>query len=101
MTRWEYCEAVWQPEVVPSTMLFPDEETVPWRPTRPSSGRRYAQLELMAGSWSAVPRCRFGDEYYFYFKSPAGRVSQTRRASASTLAKIRCCSARATCSATS
>ena len=29
MTRWEYCEAVWQPEQVALTIPVPDEETPP------------------------------------------------------------------------
>ena len=27
MTRWEYCEAVWQPDSVYLVMPVPDEET--------------------------------------------------------------------------
>ena len=71
MTRWEYCEAVWQPEQVAVTIPVPDEETPPtfypaqqWPQVMAQLGRDGWQLISCTSSPVGV------HEYYFYFRRP-------------------------------
>jgi predicted cupin superfamily sugar epimerase len=69
MTRWEYCEAVWQPDNVSLTMPVPDEETVP--ATYPAQQWPQVMAQLGVDGWELVG-CTASPvgahEYYFYFK---------------------------------
>ena len=71
MTRWEYCEAVWQPEQVALTLPVPDEEAVPT--FYPAAQWPQVLATLGADGWELVG-CTASPvgahEYYFYFKRP-------------------------------
>ena len=71
MTRWEYCEAVWQPETIVVTMPVPDEEPVPTT----YAATEWPQVLATLGNdgWEMVactPSPVGMHEYYFYFKRP-------------------------------
>jgi hypothetical protein len=71
MTRWAYCEAVWQPEQVSLTMPIADQEPVPT--TYPSQQWPQVMALLGADGWELIA-CTSSPvgmhEYYFYFKRP-------------------------------
>ena len=71
MTRWEYCEAVWQPDQVVLTMPVPDEEPEP--SSYPATQWPQVMAQLGSEGWELVG-CTASPvgahEYYFYFKRP-------------------------------
>jgi hypothetical protein len=71
MTRWEYCEAIWQPEQVALTMPVPDEVSEPT--TYPAEQWPQVLATLGHDGWelvSVTPSPVGMHEYYFYFKRP-------------------------------
>jgi hypothetical protein len=71
MTRWEYCEVVWQPETVVLTVPAPDEEAAPT--SYPAEQWPQVLATLGNDGWemaTCTPSPVGMHEYCFYFKRP-------------------------------
>jgi hypothetical protein len=69
MSRWEYCEAFWRPDVVELTIPTPDE--IPAPTTYPAAQWLQVLAQLGDAGWelvSCTPSAGGDQEFYFYFK---------------------------------
>ena len=71
MIRWEYCEAIWRPDVVELTMPTPDE--APPAASYPTAQWLQVLAQLGVEGWEmtgVAPSATSAHEYFFYFKRP-------------------------------
>ena len=69
MSRWEYCEAVWRPDVVELTIPTTDATVEP--STYPADQWLQVLAQLGDAGWelvSCTASAAGAHEYYFYFK---------------------------------